>query len=1094
MDRNRRKQIDALFDRMLDIEPSHRAEALATSCVGDDELRREVELLLHKADQADKINLQSVINGAIGQVIKQPSVLKPGQKIGHYTVKSQIGRGGMGQVWLAKDDRLGRDVAIKILPPEFAADPERISRFKLEAYAVGRLNHSNIVTVHDTDKIAGLGGELHFIVTEFIKGKTLRALMAESNLTWRDAVMVAAQVASALNAAHSVKIIHRDIKPENIMALADKHVKVLDFGIAKLTELRNADFGLRNKEIENAPVESVSDIPQSATRNPQLTVSGVLLGTAKYMSPEQARGEELDARTDIFSFGIVLYEMVAGWHPYPDMTDEQIIAELKSDEEIPPVSGIKANIPAALDRLIAKAIRKNREQRYASVSEMQIDIEHLKSLIRLSSEKREKRRLREQNADQLLTQYVVFHETDPTTRIPLGALLGVLRFADLKRGKLERKLIRQSLINGMITKGWWVLLIAIVTLAFAAWQSVAESWREQQLRDGHQLMATRRAVFSPDGRLLVSVGEDKQVIVWDFVSRQRLATLTDHEDRVTTVEFSPDGKWFVTAAADGNIFVWDADRLTKVAVLPVQRGVVRAVAFSADGKVLVTPTDADQKNVWEVGSWKKIRAVNTPHYRYGQFLLSPEGRWMMTPHGDVCDLLNEGCLIDRRPPFWSGITPFAKNLRSPFWSWAALSPDGRRMISIDAAGFVAFSSVTQFEIPEGRKLLGSHRLHNSSGRAVAYSPNGKQAASGAEDIVLWNVATQEKVVRFKHQANVSSLAFSPDGRWLVSTHRDGAILVWDTEAKELMADFTGHSEMVEAVAFKQDGKQIASGSADGSVVIWNVEQGNKQAVLLWHTSRVNAVAFSADGNSLVSNDLDGNLAMWDVAERRLRWANKIAKRIPSEASYCAAISPDGQWLATSYGVYECASGRLVCDFRTESATSPIGVVPQSSEVRDVEFSADGRLLVSITSRGEIAIRRVGQWQIMEYQKVNSAHLVSLSLFSNGKQMVTGEDEGLIRFWRTNPLRQVSTLDAKSGRILSVACSPDGSEVVSAGDDKMIALWNVSSRKQITTIGLHSAPVYAVAFSPDGKQIVSGGHDHSVRLYTRHRSVWGWPLD
>ncbi|MGE0886299.1 MAG: protein kinase [Blastocatellales bacterium] len=551
MDKLRWREIDAVYDRVLEVEPNERAEALALACGDDEELRREVDKLLdHEEDHSiDGVLNASVIEGMIEQMIEDAALVKPGQRIKHYVIKSQIGRGGMGEIWQAENTHFDppRKVAIKVLPPEFADDPERIRRFKREAETVARLNHSNIVTIYDTEHIAGDEGNVHFIVTELIEGQTLRAVMDEEELGWRKPVMIAAQVASALAAAHSVNIIHRDIKPENIMALDHDsnvpgkvlHIKVLDFGIAK--------FGLGDRETErqrDQEIEEHFSAPSTLPLSPSptaFTVPGMLMGTPKYMSPEQARGEEPDARTDIFSFGIVLYEMIAGRHPYEGKSDEEILAELKSDNEIPPISGLKTDIPAAVDRLIAKAIRKRREDRYANVSEMQVDIEYLKSLIRFGVGKKEERKLRAQNADQLLTQYVVFHEAEPKTRIPLGALPGITRFASLKRGQLEQALIRKSFWRGTSRAIGLVLLVAAITTALAAYASVTESWKEEVLRDGHTA-AVRRAVFSPDGTKLVSVGEDKQVIVWDFAKRERLATFTDHTDWVTTVEFSPDGK------------------------------------------------------------------------------------------------------------------------------------------------------------------------------------------------------------------------------------------------------------------------------------------------------------------------------------------------------------------------------------------------------------------------------------------------------------------------------------------------------------------------------------------------------------------------
>jgi len=230
MDKQRWKQIDAVFERMLEIEPGERAEALARMCAGDDDLRRRVEELLEQEEPAEDFLKSSAIVGMAGRMAGELGALTPGERISHYRIESWIGAGGMGEVWKGWDEQLKRDVAIKILPPEFSADDERVRRFEQEAYAVSALNHPNVITIYDFGQVQTEAGGLRFIVTEFIEGKTLRAYLNGSPRSWREAVPIGAQIAGALNAAHTVGIIHRDIKPENIMLQAGKPVKTLDSG------------------------------------------------------------------------------------------------------------------------------------------------------------------------------------------------------------------------------------------------------------------------------------------------------------------------------------------------------------------------------------------------------------------------------------------------------------------------------------------------------------------------------------------------------------------------------------------------------------------------------------------------------------------------------------------------------------------------------------------------------------------------------------------------------------------------------------------------------------------------------------------------
>jgi Tol biopolymer transport system component len=361
------EQIERLYHAALEREPSARAAFLAEACAGDEELRREVASLLAYDNQpasfieapalevaARELAAESLFTASTRSPAHVPS------QLGGYHILSLLGRGGMGEVWLARDPRLGRQVAIKLLPAEFTQDAERVRRFEQEARTASSLNHPNIITIHEIGEVEGQ----RYLVTEYIEGETLRQRIEHApqrRMRLTEALEMAAQIASALEAAHNAGIIHRDIKPENVMVRKDGLVKVLDFGLAKLTE--------RAAAVVDA---------ETPTRERVSTEAGAIMGTVAYMSPEQARGLKLDHRTDIFSLGVILYEMMAGRRPFEGQTASDLIAAVLTSDPIP-LAQAAPEISPALQRIVMRCLEKQMEKRFQSAGDLSFALEALSS-------------------------------------------------------------------------------------------------------------------------------------------------------------------------------------------------------------------------------------------------------------------------------------------------------------------------------------------------------------------------------------------------------------------------------------------------------------------------------------------------------------------------------------------------------------------------------------------------------------------------------------------------------------------------------------------------------------------------------------------
>lgn len=478
-----------------------------------------------------------------------------GKTIGHYKIVSHIGAGGMGEVYLAEDTKLERQVALKILLAEVADDDERVRRFVQEAKAASALNHPNILTVFEI----GSFDDSQYIATEYIKGKTLRHRMRERSMNLDEALGIALQVAAALAAAHEAGIIHRDIKPDNIMIRDDGVVKVLDFGLAKLTE----------KQIETAAAED-------ETKAQFNTEPGMIMGTAAYMSPEQARGHKLDPRSDIFSLGIVLYELFSSKRPFDGESHLDVISSILKDQ--PPALRLAAPaLPRHLERIVDKTLRKDRDQRYQHVKDLQIDLQDLRDELKFEAKLN-------QTADQAIPAQVTGSEGPRSTFTE--------RISATRRFTLLHAIVFIAVV-GLIVGGIWyfrprsagnVVAGNLKTTEIANWSSAPG-----------ELFSN--ASFSPDGKMIAfssTKSSTKNIWVTQTVSTEAIQVTNDAFSNQDPI-WSPKGDELAFFSQKGNVAdgkgnstgVWRVSALggTPKSVGPVADGSFQLRRWAASGKI-----------------------------------------------------------------------------------------------------------------------------------------------------------------------------------------------------------------------------------------------------------------------------------------------------------------------------------------------------------------------------------------------------------------------------------------------------------------------------------------------------------------------------
>ena len=550
------QKVKDIFDVALQLNPTQRQEYVKHACGDDAELLSEIELLLQNAGDSDFMEEPAIAQfaEAIVEEIKPKTALK-GQQISHYKIVSEIGKGGMGEVYLAQDTTLDRQIALKILPEEFAEDRDRMSRFVREAKSASALNHPNIITIHEIGESDGT----HFIATEFIDGKTLNEYTKSNPLKFESALEIAIQVASALDEAHSAGIVHRDIKRDNIMVRENGLVKILDFGIAKLLE---PPGGLSLGKEDSTAIQQPSTTP------------GMIIGTANYMSPEQAKGKEVDKRTDIFSFGVVLYEMIAGYLPFEGETSMEMIAAIINKEPKPLNN---SSVPPEIQTIISKSLRKDRNERYQTIKGLMADLKEVSRELEFQ--------------DKLEKTVEPASSVQPTE---------ILNATTIDEQKQTTNVTAESKNPGWKYGIGIVGLLAVVFIA--GWYFLSGNFYEkripfaqfntEELTSGSGIFTP---VLSPDGKLVAysKTGEDDQTGKSFIVVKQvgsgaeNVIYEVDNTAGIgtRTQTFSPNGEYiyFVKRSSDGSA---DLYRIPTLGGNPqkIIEGKITDVSISPDGK------------------------------------------------------------------------------------------------------------------------------------------------------------------------------------------------------------------------------------------------------------------------------------------------------------------------------------------------------------------------------------------------------------------------------------------------------------------------------------------------------------------------------
>lgn len=1028
------------------------------------------------------------------------------QAASRYRIVRSHARGGLGEVFVAVDEELGREVALKEIQGRHADDLESRARFLLEAEVTGQLEHPGIVPVYG---LACYPDGRPFYAMRFIKGQSLkdairrfhedaslRADPGKWSLELRKLLERFRDVCNAIAYAHSKGVLHRDLKPDNVMLGEYGETLVVDWGLARV-------MGRKDR----APVGGEALRLSAEAQGSGCTQVGSVLGTPAYMPPEQAEGklDDLGPASDVYSLGATLYHLLTGKAPFVDPNMSNVLAQVGRGEFLPP-RRVNSAVPAPLEAVCLKAMALKPEDRYGSPRALADDVEH-------------------------------WLADEPVTALPETTGQRWARWA-----RRHRSWMRAGTAALLVIVG--VLIVAVLIVTRSREQEQAALRNEKAARANEQAaLAEQQAALNESrrqsaflaldrGMSLCDQGNTRLGLLWlsrsltmapagaadlDRVVRLNLASrgrqlssarILAHQGYVHAVAFSPDGRHVLTgsgAGDKGQAQLWDTATGNPLGEPLSHPGWVEVVAFDLDGKVLLTSSTDRTLRRWDAATGKPLGEPLRLESTGDSLAFSPNGKLLLTGRPD--------------PYLWDTATGkrLANLSRLDLRPFAAVfSPDGNTVlvggwmdstIGHQSSGFACLWDVT------ARKFIGEPLEHKDGVEAVAFSPDGKRFLTGSRDRTaqLWDTATRKPLGNpLVHPGWVEAVAFSPDGKTLCTAsgfaHRDDAIsgkevlrgkvsggllkrgeiethghlYRWDAVTGKPLGEPLPHQGMVVKLAFSPDGRTLASASQlDRTARLWNLEPPLSAGEPLQHPDAVTAVAFSPDGKRLLTGSADRSARVWDVATGQplgnlLRPRTEVRK---------VAFLPDGKTVLLGTAGLVSRLDVHSWDVATgQPANNPLQL--PGDPTRDILFRPDNKALLAIGEYGPAQL-----WDFTEGKPL-ATERTRLAAFSPDNKLVLTVGSG-IRLWDAvtgKPMGEPMVVPNQS--VATVAFSPDSKRVLVAAQtvDPLRAstgtafIWDVASTKLVGEPMRHERGISVVAFSSDGKTVLTGSADRTARLW------------